>query len=35
LIRANATRKRPPAPATMQRIREVLRSALNGRSDGV
>jgi site-specific recombinase XerC len=30
LIRANATRRRPLAPATMQRIREVLRSALNG-----
>lgn len=30
LIRATATRRRPLAPATMQRIREVLRSALNG-----
>jgi len=35
LIRANATRRRPLAPATMQRIREVLRSALNGRSGRV
>jgi hypothetical protein len=30
LIRANAMRRRPLAPATVQRIREVLRSALNG-----
>jgi integrase len=30
LLRANARRARPLAPATFQRIREVLRAALNG-----
>jgi integrase len=30
LLRANATRTRPLSPSTMQRIREVLRAALNG-----
>jgi hypothetical protein len=30
LLRANAARTHPLAPATFQRIREVLRAALNG-----
>jgi hypothetical protein len=30
LLRANATRVRPLSPTTLQRIREVLRAALNG-----
>ncbi|WIX82876.1 site-specific integrase [Amycolatopsis carbonis] len=30
LMRANATRSRPLSPTTLQRIREVLRAALNG-----
>lgn len=30
LVRANAARSRPLSPTTLQRIREVLRAALNG-----
>jgi integrase len=30
LLRANAVRSRPLSPTTLQRIREVLRAALNG-----
>ncbi|OXM59318.1 hypothetical protein CF165_48415 [Amycolatopsis vastitatis] len=30
LLRANATRVRPLSATTLQRIREVLRAALNG-----